>query len=191
MKVAKLSTSGLKSHCSQTMNWGFYHLKLDWGFLYGLLHMTAGSRPPLLTEQVSQGCWHDLMTWHPAYSRGSDLREGKGETMMPFCPNLRGHALSLLNVLFARSHSLSTAHTSGKDNGMPPCEGVSIKEMCAHVIKAIQVTLYKLHFYYLYFKQNISFRNRGCYLHYWVFRAQYKDLFISYKEIEFSLASVV
>lgn len=87
----------------------------------------------------------------------SDLREGKGETMMLFCPNLRGHALSLLHFLFARNQSLSTAHTAGKDNGTPPCEEVSIKEMCAHVVKAMQVTLYKLHFYCLYFKQNIGF----------------------------------
>lgn len=157
MGVAKLSTSGLKSHCGQTTNWGFYHLRLDWGFLYGLFHMTAGRRPPLLTVRASQGCLHDLMTWQLASSRGSDLREGKGETMMPFCPNLGGQALSLLHVLFARSQSLSTAHTAGKDNGMPLCEGVSIKEMCAHVVKAIRVTLYKLHFYCLYFKQNKSF----------------------------------
>lgn len=154
--MAKLSTSGLKSHRSQTMNSGFYHLRLDWGFPYGLLHRTAGRRPSLLTVRASRGCLHDLMTWQLASSRGSDLREGKGETMMAFSQNLRGHALSLLHVLFARSQSLSTAPTAGKNNGTLLSEGVNIKEMCAHV-KPIQVILYKLHFYCLYFKQNISF----------------------------------
>lgn len=126
--MAKLSTSGLKSHCSQTMNWDFYNLKLDWGFPYGLVHMTASRRPSLLTVRASQGCLHDLMTWQLASSRGSDLRNSKGKTMMPFCPNL-DQALSLLHVLFARSQSLSTAE---KDNGTPLCEGISKK--CVHML---------------------------------------------------------